>query len=626
MSATLSTLDDVLRQERTPWQTLIPARTTYGLLRQACERFGARTALRLLADGSADAPTRDQSYAELLDSVHRTANALHALGVAARTPVAILLPNVLETHWALWGAQACGIAAPLNPMLDAAYLGRVCDETGAAVLIAPAESLQPEVWRKAAHVANAHAGFHTLMVVGAKDAADIARMRAQLDRSGLALVDFQAALDAAPGERLTFARDIAPQDPCAYFLTGGTTASPKVAVHTHGNEAFMAWALEFLLGERQVFLSGLPLFHVNGALVTGLGAFHSGSEVVLLTAGGFRTPGLLDNFWSLANRFGATLFSAVPTIYAALAHKPLPPGGLRSLRRGICGAAPLPPQVRVDFEQAIGVRMHEGYGMTEGSCVSSFNPLQAPPRAGSVGIRLPYQDLRVFRAQAAGAQPVEAAVGEVGVVGIRGPNVFPGYLRQSDNARLWLAEGWLNTGDLGRLDAEGNLSLCGRAKDLIIRGGHNIDPLLIEDALSAHPGVAMAAAIGQPDLHAGEVPVAYVCPKPGVQLAVHELAQFAARNIQERAAVPARIEVLPALPLTAVGKISKPHLRLLAHQHAARAALAEAGLAVPHLDGVIDVERGPVVRVDAEAEAIPQLRALLGRFNMTCDIKELHHG
>jgi fatty-acyl-CoA synthase len=372
-----------------------------------------------------------------------------------------------------------------------------------------------------------------------------------------------------------------------------------------------------------VLLSGLPLFHVNGAIVTGLGAFHSGSEVVLLTAGGFRTPGVLDNFWAFSNRFRATLFSAVPTVYAALAHKPLPPEGLHTLKRGICGAAPLPPQVVIDFEKATGVRMHEGYGMTEGTCVSTCNPLLAEPKPGSVGIRIPYQELRILKVDSSGQAAGEAAVGDVGVVAIRGPNVFAGYLRDQDNGNVWLAKGWLNTGDLGHLDAQGFLTLCGRAKDLIIRGGHNIDPAMIEDALSGHPAVAMAAAVGQPDRHAGEIPVAFVMLKPAHQVNLVDLAEYAKRVVPERAAVPARIEVLPSLPLTAVGKISKPHLRLAASQFAVKEAIDEANLTGVSIDGFLSPDKGVVIQVRCAKESSEPVRVLLGRFNMQLEFKEV---
>jgi fatty-acyl-CoA synthase len=395
-----------------------------------------------------------------------------------------------------------------------------------------------------------------------------------------------------------------------------------VAIHTHLNEAFLGWVTESFYEPDNVLLSGLPLFHVNGALVTGLAAFHCGFEVVMLTPGGYRTPGVVDHLWTFVRRFSATAFSAVPTILAALINRPFPAGGLPTLRHVICGAAVLPRQVANDFERITGLQIHEGYGLTEGTCVSTLNPLLGERRLGSVGIRLPYQELRVFRVDADMRAIGEVPCAETGVIGIKGPNVFPGYLRESDNRGLWLAEGWLNTGDLGRLDEQGYLTLCGRAKELIIRGGHNIDPALIEDALAGHAAVAQVAAVGQPDRHAGELPVAFVTLKPGAQATLSELQAHAVRTVPERAAVPVRIEILPALPLTAVGKIAKPVLRLRAIDHVLNQALTEQGLTEVHATARLSAERGIVVDLEGPAILRERALALAGLYPVSPEWKE----
>jgi fatty-acyl-CoA synthase len=609
------TLVDVEQIEATPWQASIPAQDTYHLLRSAYMRWPERIALRLLLAGDASAPTRDLSYGELLEGVHRTANALHALGVEPGAAVSILLPNLIEGHLALWGSQAAGIASPINPMLDASYIARIVSETRSQVIVAFGPDAGSDIWEKAVAVADQVDSVHTLLQVDPAAALGLRQpgvghepRGARPTRAGVQVLDFHDALEQADPIRLTGKRRFDPNDPCAYFHTGGTTGYPKVAVHSHRNEAFIAWALQsFFERQHEVLLAGLPLFHVNGAIVTGLSAFHRGAEVVMLTPGGYRTPGVLDNFWAIVRRFGAASFSAVPTVLASLAGKPLPEGGVPSLRHVLCGAAPLPAQVALAFEKTTGVRIHEGYGLTEGSCVSTVNPPAGDRRLGSAGIRVPYQELRVFRVGATGRPDGYAAPGEVGVIGIRGPNVFPGYLRESDNRHIWIDGGWFDTGDLGRTDDEGYLTLLGRAKDLIIRGGHNIDPSMIEETLARHPAVAMVAAIGQPDRHAGELPVAYLTVKPGMQTSAAELLDFARTSIPERAAVPVRVEVLPALPLTAVGKLAKPELRRLAIEHVLHEALAKAGLHAvrakarhcPQQGLVVDLS-GPVdVRDDA---------------------------
>lgn len=621
---TIRTLADVRRMEESgPWQESIPATNTYDLLRLACAKYADRTAIQFLISGQADSPVRKQSYAELMESVHRTANALHALGIKPTSPVAILLPNLLETHWAIWGSQACGIASPINPMLEADYIASICNETRAEVLIVLGPAPDSDLWAKAVKVVQAVSSIRKVMVVAAanSDRLDLVKLGIDVARSDVQVCDFHAALRAAASDHLISKRVIVSNETCAYFHTGGTTGYPKVAVHTHANEAFFAWVLESLYQERQVRLNGLPLFHVNGAMLTGLSAFHCGFEVIMLTAGGFRTPGVLDNFWTFANRFKATSFSAVPTILAALIHKPLPPEGLLTLKQVTCGAAPLPPQVAIDFEKATKVRISEGYGLTEGTCASTTNPPLGEAKLGTVGIRLPYQELQIFKVDSKGKATGEAYPGEVGVVGIRGPNVFGGYLRAKDNEGIWLGDGWLNTGDLGYLDSEERLVLCGRSKDLIIRGGHNIDPALIEDALSAHPAVAMAAAVGQPDAHAGEIPVAYVTLKPSHSVDLAELVAHVRESISERAAVPARIEVLQSLPVTTVGKISKPQLRVLATQSAVSQALKDAELTGVLFEIVLQPEKGVMAQITCTEAQHSDVLTALGRFNLNLEWK-----
>jgi len=397
-------------------------------------------------------------------------------------------------------------------------------------------------------------------------------------RRGVQVRSFHTALAAQEADRLVSGRVIKPTDVCAYFHTGGTTGLPKIAIHSHLNEAFVATMLQRLEPDPHVVLCGLPLFHVNGALVTGLGAFHGGWEVVLLTPQGYRGPGVMTHFWQLVERFRATSFSAVPTIFASLAALPRNGADISSLRHAFCGAAPLPPSVAREFEAAAGIPLCEGYGLTEAACISAVNPSGFGRRPGSVGLRLPHQRLQAWKLNSDGHASASCAPGEVGVIGVCGPNVFPGYLRDSDNRDIWLLPGWLNTGDLGYLDQDGFLHLTGRAKDLIIRGGHNIDPAMIEDALLRHPAVALAAAVGQPDEHAGELPVAYVTLKPGASVDAAALLAAARELVTERAAVPVRIEILPQMALTAVGKVAKAELRMRAAEHVLGQLLARDGI------------------------------------------------
>lgn len=570
----IRTSAEIKALEATPWVSLANDWTTYGLLAEAADRFGDRLALGFLARAQDPAPTVELSYRQLFARVTQAANGFSRLGADMKAPVAVLLPNLIETHLSIWGAEAAGMAAPVNPLLEPPQIAGLLNRIGARVLVTTGPTLSPQLWEKARQVAALVPGLTALVAVGGPG-----------DAGALASLchDFHALLAAEPADRLVSGRIIGPDDPAACFMTGGTTGAPKVAIQTHRNQSFQARILaeQSQLGTSDVILSGLPLFHVNAVIVTGLSAFAGGGHVVLLTAMGYRDKAVIANFWTIASNLGATTFSAVPTVLAALLDQPRDPAAASTLREVMCGAAPLPLELFQRFEETTGITVREGYGQTEGTCVTSVNPRYGERRPGSVGLRLPYQEVRCVRVGADGGL-TDCAANESGRIIIRGPNLFPGYLDPSDNEGCWYEGGWFDTGDLGRLDADGYLWLTGRSKDLIIRGGHNIDPQVIEEGLAAHPGVALTAAIGQPDSYAGELPVAYVVPRPGVTLDPEEVLTFARAGIPERAACPVRIEIIDTMPVTPVGKIHKPSLRLdLARR------MVERTLAWENLEGEI---------------------------------------
>jgi fatty-acyl-CoA synthase len=286
----------------------------------------------------------------------------------------------------------------------------------------------------------------------------------------------------------------------------------------------------------------------------------------------------------------------------------------------VVGASPLPQAVRHAFEIATGIDLVEGYGLTEATCASVLS-LPGHARAGALGQRLPYQQVKAVEVGPDGAW-TDLPPGRTGVLVISGPTVFPGYVtgRGPEGPVLdglgKLHGGWLDTGDLASVDAEGFVSLRGRAKDLIIRGGHNLDPAVIEQALLAHPDVTAAQAVGRPDVHAGEVPVAFVTLAPDSTVSSEELCAWAGLRVPEQAAAPKSVTVVDAIPLTEVGKPFKPPLRA----EAARQAVSEA---LRHLAGVTDVhglvEDGGVVAVVLVTEAVDEIevKQTLDRFAVT---------
>jgi fatty-acyl-CoA synthase len=290
-----------------------------------------------------------------------------------------------------------------------------------------------------------------------------------------------------------------------------------------------------------------------------------------------------------------------------------------SLEYGLCGAAPMPVEVFRNFQERTGLKILEGYGLTEATCVSSVNPPAGERRLGSIGLRVPGQQMKAAVLDEQGAFVRDCAPDEVGVLLVSGPNVFSGYRLPEQNEGLWIDCGdgarWLNTGDLGRQDAEGYFWLTGRKKELIIRGGHNIDPASIEEPLHRHPAVAIAAAVGRPDANSGELPVAYVQLRAGAQATEAELAEFLKSAITERAALPKAVRIIDPMPLTGVGKIFKPTLKHRETKDAIECALMEAKVAFRGVAVADDKARGLVVSVALAPGATPDAaRQALGRF------------
>jgi fatty-acyl-CoA synthase/long-chain acyl-CoA synthetase len=340
----------------------------------------------------------------------------------------------------------------------------------------------------------------------------------------------------------------------------------------------------------------------------------SGAHVVFPTPAGYRGEGVFDNFWKLCERWKISFVITVPTAVSALMQRKVD-ADLSTVKNAFSGSAPMPMELFTRFEAATGMKVIEGYGLTEATCLVSCNPPEGEKKVGSVGVPFPYTDVRIYKL--AEGQPVECDTDEVGEICISNPGVFPGntYTEAAKNTDLYHHETYLRTGDLGRIDGDGYLWITGRAKDLIIRGGHNIDPADIEEALMAHHDVAMAGAIGQPDAHAGEMPCAYVELVEGGSATGADLLEHCKIHVHERAAIPKYIEVLDELPKTAVGKVFKPELRKHAITRIYNAALGEAGIAAQVSSVVDDKKRGLVAQLTRTGEADEEaIGHVLGQF------------
>jgi len=576
----IRTLHDIELIESTPLSERDLPRSTFELIRRTAQASPNAPALSFILQGTAEETALRLSYAELLGKVTQTANAFHRLGLRPGKAVSFLLPNLPQTHYTIWGGEAAGIVNAINPLLDPEHIAELIHASDSELLVTLAPFPGTDLWDKV------HALRDQLPELKAILCVDMANLLPEPQRSALkaqrgplpdGVLDFDEAIAACPADHLESGRVIAADDIASYFHTGGTTGTPKLAPHSHGNEVAMAYSMNLVtrFGVGDVTLCGLPLFHVNGVIVTGLAAFIGGAEVLLATPQGYRNGTLISNFWKVIERHKVSFFSGVPTIYAGLLQVPSEGHDLSSLKYALCGAAPMPVELIRQFEAKTGLTLIEGYGLTEGTCGSCANPPAGERRPGSIGLPMPYCEVSIKVLDEQGGYVRDAEQNEIGNLCIRGATVFKGYLQASKNAGIWVDGDWFNTGDLGRVDADGYIWLTGRSKDLIIRGGHNIDPQMIEEALHKHPAVAMAAAVGKPDAKAGELPVVYVQLKPGSQASEAELLEHAAAHIPERAAIPKDAWIIDAIPLTAVGKTFKPALRFDAITRVYQAAVGE---------------------------------------------------
>jgi len=582
----------------TTLQDWLPACSVFEALEMAAAAHGERTALAFLPHAAHQGPLPETRYTQLVEHVARAANLLRNLGVGPRDVVAYLLPALPETHYLLWGAETAGVALPINPLLSADDIAALLRAANAKVLVALGPTPGADIWAKAQAARALAPCVQTLMRLGGGGAPG-------------ADADFATAF-AASAPRLGFAPP-ALDDPAAYYHTGGTTGAPKLAVHTHRNQLAAAYGGAAAIGAAppDVMLNGLPLFHVAATIFGTLSMWLAGAQVLVLSPLGMRDAGIVAGFWRIAAERRATLLGGVPTAFAAALAQGTEGLDLSAVRASVCGAALTPQAVSAGVERLTGRPLREVYGMTECGGVICVDPVWAERVPGSAGLPVPFCEVQARRL---GALADACAPGEAGVLVVRGPQVTPGYLHAGDGAELFTPDGWLVTGDLGRVREDGRVFITGRAKDLIIRGGHNIDPAAIEDCLRAHPAVADAAAVGMPDAYAGEVPVAYVALRPGMDVSPQALHAFAAKHIAERPALPRWVRILDALPLTAVGKPFKPALRRMAALGHFQEVLCGTGIG--GLDVADDPRRGRVLTVrlppgEAEGEAVR--RAVLDR-------------
>ncbi|HEX4109633.1 MAG TPA: long-chain fatty acid--CoA ligase [Solirubrobacteraceae bacterium] len=491
--------------------------------------------LRTQAQRDPDRPLvrwRDQAltYGEFDARTDAIAAGLADLGVKPGDMVSVMLPNCLDFLEAWWGiAKANGVFGPVNPAFTPPEAAYVIGHSEAVAVIT--------------------GGDIARLIDGIRPELDGVRHVISIDEDSPGDVRF-SALRASGGTAPAPARE--PDDLAQVLYTSGTTGKPKGAMVTHrmvvANSGMAAELLPLAPGDRLGMI--LPLFHANAQIATCTVPMIVGCEIVMWERFSAST------FWQTVRDLQPVSISAVPTILAALMNAPgSEEAAHSSLRYIICGAAPLSRELMDGFEEKFDIRILEGYGLTESTCVSSLNPYYLERKAGSIGLPVRGQDMRIRREDGTDAGPNER-----GEIVLRGPNIMPGYLKNPQATADSIRDGWLYTGDIGEMDDDGYFFIVDRTKDMIIRGGENIYPREIEEVIYEHPGVLECAVIGIPHEVRGEEVLAVVAPKPGVTLDGEEVKEFAAARLA-RFKVPAQVEVAEELPKTATGKISKGPLR-----------------------------------------------------------------
>jgi long-chain acyl-CoA synthetase len=485
------------------------------LLESRVAEYAEKPFLFSSADG------RELTYAKFDAAVNRTANMLMTNGIGKGEVVSLLLPNSPEYiigYFACWKIGA--VAGPVNSLLKAEEIGWVVENSEAK-----------------------------LMLVGSEFLSSASGEWIIFDDIDLATADFDVELDPV---------DLAPDDEAIIIYTSGTTGKPKGCLLTHGNLIANAQQItEWMgFGPDDRLLTVMPLFHMNAVSVTTMTALYAGGSTLV-------SPKFSSSrFWDMIDKYQITSFGSVATMLSMLLQRTdqqeqgktkdqKPKTG--TLRFAMCGSAPVPAEVLRKFEDAFGVLVIEGYGMSESTCRSTFNPPNEDRRPGSCGLPIG-NEMKVFD-----DDDREVADGELGEVVLRGPNIFKGYFKNPDATEKVFANGWFHTGDIGYRGADGFFYIADRKSDMIIRGGENIYPREIDDLLYTHPAIAAAAVIGVPHELYGEEVTAFIVLKGDQKVTEAEVIDFCKEHLADYKC-PKTVHFVQDIPKGPTGKLLKREL------------------------------------------------------------------
>ncbi len=575
-------------EKEMPFEKRLEAKTVYSLLSRTAMKYSGRPAVSFQLESDPKSSAETLNWGQLQSKVTQAANGFKSLGASEENKVAYILPICTEAIISFLAGTTSGIVVPISPLLESKQIAGILKLAGVKIVVSIKSLPKTDVAQKVSEALEECPDVSHLIEVDLVRylnfpkswIAPLIRPKVKSKHSAT-IVSFDDLLAAQSGSSLTFKDDVKDRT-AAMFHTGGTTGVPKLAQHSFIGMLYQGWAIPAILpkwNDKDTILCPLPLFHVFAVYPNLMTCVTSGAHIVFLTPQGYRGEGVFDNFWKLVERWKPAFITLVPTAAAELMQRPVN-ADVSSLRFALCGSAPMPSELFKKFENATGITIMEGYGMTEAHCNISCNPIEGERKIGTVGIPVPYTKVKLVKHEGNRKNLIECDIGEIGEICVSGPGVLAGrtYTDSEKNNELYFEEKFLRTGDLGFLDNDGYLKITGRAKDLIIRGGHNIDPAIAEEALASHPSVAMVGVVGQPDARVGEMPCAFIELTKGSKVDIEELVEHVEKNIGEKAAAPKHFDLVEEMPKTPIGKIFKPELRKRAITRVYNEALEQSGL------------------------------------------------
>ena len=575
----IRTIRDIEALERIPLEERVWSWDLNDWIRRGWTYNPDKVAINYVENGDPQASPVQVTYRELARRSTQASNLFYSLGVQKEDGVLLLMPTLPQLYFSLYGGIATGITCVVNWMLKSDHLAELIRNARTRVLVVLGPTPGYEIWENVQAIRDQLPEDLQILSVQA------------LGGRKLPESDFDDLCAKQPGDKLAFERKFGADDIGGYVHSGGTTGSPKLVRLAHRGFCYKAWAHGATggPGKSDSIFADYPLFHVAGVLSRGILSIVHGMMVMIPSALGARDKRFIANYWKFVEKYRITQFTGVPTTLSVLAKNLPTTEDVSTLKKvATSGSAPLPVETARELERGLGIRVLLTYGSTEYTTGATQPPREGDPRFGSTGMRVPYTQVRPVELDSEGNIARFCEPNELGIIVVKGPGVTPGYVDPKQNVGIFTRDGYFKSGDCGRVDEDGFLWITGRVKDLIIRGGHNIDPQTIEHAIRKHPAVLHVAAVGKPDSYAGELPIAYVQRVNDSTATAEEILTFAEAHIPERPAVPRDLHFIDTMPVTDIGKPDKVGLRFDAAKRHYTRVLGEALQG----DALVEVEVG----------------------------------